>query len=61
MRALVLALAVASIASVPAYAAPCRNAKGHFVKCPVAKPAPAKRCRLNGKFASCKTPGAKPA
>jgi len=60
MRALILALAVASIAAVPASAAPCRDAKGKFIKCPTAKPAAPKRCKLNGKFAKCGTPGAKP-
>ncbi len=61
MRMFLLAFAAASIAAVPAYAAPCRDAKGHFIKCPPAKPAPPKRCRLNGKFVKCGTPGAKPA
>ncbi len=60
MRTMLLALAAASIAAAPAYAAPCRDAKGHFIKCPAAKPKPA-RCRLNGKFVKCGTPGAKPA
>jgi zinc transporter ZupT len=42
-------------------AAPCRDAKGKFVKCPekaAAKPAKCKDAR--GKFAKCGTPGAKP-
>lgn len=64
MKKLSLALAsfaLIATASVPAYAAPCRNAKGKFIKCPT-KPAPAaKRCKAaNGKFAKCGTPGAKP-
>lgn len=43
-------------------AAPCRDAKGKFVKC--TKPAPPKtaRCRdAKGKYAKCSTKGAKPA
>ena len=58
MRSLIIAAtALAFVASAaPAVAAPCKDAKGKFTKCP---PKPTK-CRLNGKFASCKTPGAKP-
>jgi hypothetical protein len=47
-------------AAVPATAAPCKDAKGKFTKCP---PAPAKpvRCKdAKGKFAKCGAPGAKP-
>lgn len=57
------ALAIASLAlvagSAPALAAPCKDAKGKFIKCP-AKPKQAVRCKANGKFAKCGTPGAKP-
>ena len=61
VRSTFLALAALSFATAaPALAAPCKDAKGKFVKCP-AKPAPgAKRCKANGKFAKCGTPGAKP-
>ena len=54
--------AVASLsllAGAPALAAPCKDAKGKFTKCP---PAPAKpvRCKdAKGKFVKCGTPGAK--
>jgi hypothetical protein len=51
------------IAGGSASAAPCRDAKGKFIKCPP-KPAPAKgkKCRdAIGKFAKCGMPGAKPA
>ena len=42
-------------------AAPCRDAKGKFIKCPT-KPAKPTRCKdAKGKFAKCGTPGAKPA
>ena len=78
MRNLILALSAVGLlaASVPSVAAaPCRDAKGKFVKCP--KPAPAKvtkaapakakaapakatKCRdTKGKFVKCGTPGAK--
>ena len=56
---------VASLAllagSAPGNAAPCRDAKGKFIKC-AAKPAPkATRCKAaNGKFVKCGTLGAKP-
>ncbi len=45
-------------------AAPCKDAKGKFIKCPppVSAPAKPKRCRdAKGHFAKCGTPGAKPA
>jgi hypothetical protein len=49
--------------SVPAIAAaPCRDAKGKFIKCPTKAPVKPTRCRnAKGKFAKCGTPGAKPA
>lgn len=63
MRRLLAVLAVASLISAPALAAPCRDAKGKFVKCPDKKPvAKPKVCKdAKGKFAKCGTPGAKPA
>ena len=64
MRKIIFALsALALVAgSAPSLAsAPCRDAKGKFIKCPT-KPAQAKRCKdAKGKFAKCGTPGAKPA
>lgn len=57
MRTLFLALAVVSLSATPALAAPCKDAKGKFMKCPEKKPV---RCKLKGKFAKCGTPGAKP-
>jgi len=58
-----LALAAVAMVATPTMAANrCRDAKGHFIKCPPAKAAPAKKCRdAKGKFAKCGTPGAKPA
>jgi len=53
-------LALVAAAAGPVSAAPCRDAKGKFIKCPE-KAAPAKRCKdAKGKFAKCGTPGAKP-
>ncbi|WP_426263001.1 hypothetical protein [Sphingomonas sp. PWP1-2] len=49
-------LAAASIAllSTPALAAPCRDAKGKFIKCGTAAPGKSNRCKAaNGKFAKC--------
>ena len=43
-------------------AAPCKDVKGKFIKCPPPVAAPAVRCRnAKGAFAKCGTPGAKPA
>ena len=63
MRTILLALSAFSLVagSTSAFAAPCRDAKGKFVKCskPAAKPT---RCRdAKGHYAKCGTPGAKPA
>ena len=61
MRRAVSALAaVALLAGSAALAAPCKDAKGKFVKCP---PAAAKGARCKdgkGKFVKCGTPGAMP-
>ena len=60
-RTLATAVGIALLAVAPASAAaPCKDAKGRFVKCPPVKAQPA-RCRLNGKFVKCGTPGASPA
>lgn len=66
-----LTVAVAALAmlgaSAPSMAAnaPCRDAKGKFIKCPPKAAAPAAKpvkCKdAKGKFAKCGTPGAKPA
>lgn len=42
MRTVLIAVTALSIAATPAFAAPCKDAKGKFIKCPVvtvAKPA----------------------
>ena len=57
----VAAFAMLGSMAAPLAAAPCRDAKGKFIKCPPAASAPAKRCKdAKGKFAKCGTPGAGP-
>ena len=57
--AAVLALTLAGQAAA---AAPCKDAKGKFIKCPAAGPAKPARCKdAKGKFAKCGIPGAVPA
>ncbi|TZG25897.1 hypothetical protein [Sphingomonas montanisoli] len=60
MRRLIPAFAALALLTTPAFAAPCKDAKGKFVKCPeTAKPkGPCKDAK--GKFVKCGTPGAKP-
>ncbi len=64
MRALVPALAVVAamaFAGQSFAAAPCKDAKGKFTKCPATAPAKPVRCKdAKGKFAKCDAPGAKP-
>ena len=61
IRNMMLAAASIALLSTPALAAPCRDGKGKFIKCPAASPAKATRCKgANGTFAKCGTPGAKP-
>ena len=63
LRSTLIALATFSIAAAaPALAAaPCKDAKGKFMKCPPAAPVKAVRCKdAKGKFAKCDAPGAKP-
>ncbi|HWU15232.1 MAG TPA: hypothetical protein VN157_14620 [Caulobacter sp.] len=55
--AFAVALSGASVAS----AAPCKDAKGKFIKCPAAAAATPVKCKdAKGKFAKCSAPGAKP-
>ena len=61
IRNIMLAAASIALLSTPGLAAPCRDAKGKFIKCAASAPAKAARCKAsNGKFAKCGTPGAKP-
>jgi hypothetical protein len=61
---MIIALAAVGLiaGSAPTLAAPCRDAKGKFTKCPAKAPVKVTRCKdPKGKFAKCGTPGAKPA
>ena len=62
MRKFIIALAALGIlaGSAPSLAAPCRDAKGKFVKCAAAKAKPVHCKDAKGKFAKCGTNGAKP-
>ena len=61
MVRILAAIATLSLVATPAFAAPCRDKAGKFIKCATAAPAKATRCKgANGKFAKCGTPGAKP-
>ncbi len=61
MRRLLVVPVMFGLIASGALAAPCKDAKGKFVKCPPVKAA-AVRCKgADGKFAKCGTPGAKPA
>ena len=61
MRTMLFAAASLSLLiGAPSMAAPCKDAKGRFTKCPKA-PTKVVRCKsANGKFAKCGTAGAKP-
>lgn len=62
VRNLMFAAAAFTMVATPALAAPCRDAKGKFIKCPDKAPAKVTRCKdAKGKFAECGTPGAKAA
>lgn len=63
MRKFIIALSAFGLVagSAPTLAAPCRDAKGKFVKCTKA-PAKPTHCRdAKGHYAKCGTKGAKPA
>lgn len=64
MRKLIIGLTAFGLVagSTSSFAAPCRDAKGKFVKCHTKAAAKGTRCKdAKGKFAKCGTPGAKPA
>ena len=61
MKKLVFALSALSLfVGTSASAAPCRDAKGHFVECTKAPVKPTKCRDAKGHFAKCGTKGAKP-
>lgn len=60
-RTVLFAAASIALLSSPVLAAPCRDARGKFIKCATSAPVKSARCKAaNGKFAKCGTPGAKP-
>jgi hypothetical protein len=65
MRNIIIALSALGLlaSSAPSIAgAPCRDAKGKFIKCPAKKAAKPTRCRdASGKFLKCGTKGARSA
>jgi len=63
IRNLVLAITSAAIlasATLPANAAPCRDAKGKFTKCETVKKPPAKCRDAKGTFMKCPAPATSP-
>ena len=63
LRLTTILAAVLALVALPgaATAAPCKDAKGKFIKCPPPAPAKGARCKdARGKFAKCDAPGAKP-
>ena len=62
VTAAVLAFSLSALGAAPSLAAaPCKDAKGKFMKCPPPAPAKVVRCKdAKGKFAKCDAPGAKP-
>jgi hypothetical protein len=60
LKILLAAATLSLVTAAPAIAAPCKDSHGRFMKCPEQKPK-AVKCRKDGKFAKCGTPGAKPA
>lgn len=62
IRNILFATAALTMVATPTLAAPCRDSKGKFIKCPPKAPAKPMRCKdAKGKFAKCGTPGAKAA
>ena len=61
IRKMMFAVVSIALLSTPVLAAPCRDAKGKFIKCATTAPAKPMRCKAaNGRFAKCGTAGAKP-
>ena len=60
--AALFAFTLSAMGAGSTFAAPCKDAKGKFMKCPPAAAAKkAVKCKdAKGKFAKCSAPGAKP-
>jgi len=59
-KLLFVAASLSLVAGTPALAAPCKDAKGRFTKCPTAATKPIRCKDAKGRFAKCGTAGAKP-
>ncbi len=60
ITAAVLAFSLTA-AAAPAFAMPCKDMHGRFVKCPPPMPVRVVRCKdIHGKFMKCGMPGAHP-
>jgi len=54
LTAVLGAMSLAMLAAAPVQAAPCKDAKGKFIKCPPAKPVKKAPCKdTKGKFIKC--------
>ena len=61
VTAAILAFSFSAAGAGSAIAAPCKDLKGRFVKCPPPAPMKVARCKdLHGKFMKCGMPGAHP-
>ena len=59
IKILSTAFLVMALSTASASAAPCKDAKGKFIKCAAAAPVAKQVCKdAKGKFAKCGTPGA---
>ncbi|WP_174241435.1 hypothetical protein [Caulobacter sp. S45] len=55
MRSLIIAAFALSAIAAPAFAAPCKDAHGKFMKCPPMRVMPMRRCKdIHGKFMKCR-------
>jgi len=54
VAACLIAFSLLTAAAAPAMAAPCKDAKGKFIKCPETKPVKKAPCKdAKGKFVKC--------
>lgn len=55
LAASLIAFSLFATSTAPAFAAPCKDAKGKFIKCPEKKPVKKGPCKdAKGKFIKCK-------
>ncbi len=63
-RAIITAAVLAfslSASAAPVLAAPCKDARGRFIRCPPPRPMMVRCKDARGKFAKCGLPGVRPA